>query len=785
MNDTIILNSNKLYILSGISASGKSTLTNSLIKQGLPEDAIISSDTIRKNILGTNFFSDENGIAETLIGWNTSQKEIFEIIDQILNIRLKQKLTTILDATNLTDKVRSHYVDIANKHGVESEVIIFDVPVDILKSRLSKRQERFDVSVIDKQSEIFEKTSKFPYVTFNNETKFILTPNMPDTIKLDVIGDVHGMFDDLVLLLSENNWTFNGTYFDNIDSNRKLLFLGDIIDRGDKSIDVLKSVYHSVKNNKAYFILGNHEAKLINSYDQYLSEGIVRGRSLSNAETFIELLKLETNEQLELINFLRNSPISYCLHLSKDKQIIQGQFNDLIKFTFNHANNIYYHPYKTPYSYALYGNKNHEEDSDLIYEKNFNLGINEYIYFRGHIVETSKQNHIFSLEDKQAFNGNLVVLPFDKYIDKLYNNNWVSTYKIFEETIMKRKTEYNFDEKINDKVTFLKELDKLQKEGLVNDGWKKDENGDKKPHPDGFKIYKYAKKVHFKRLWKTNPVFEKARGLVLDIAGNIVVHPFDKIYNYGEYDTGLTVEKDRSVHVVEKLNGFLGCISKHPFKNELLLSTTGSLTSPFIQYISDFITPELESNLLNYFKNNKQTLMFEVIHPEDKHIIEYAPEQHGLWLIGARGLNFNDKPESEINLDKIASKIGFRRGFWYEAKFGEVLEKLQNSELEGFMIRDASNDETLMKIKTNYYLVTKFIGRLGPKMTELMFTKPEKFKQDHVDEEFYPMVDYIVKDKSKEDFESMDPKERVEYVRTIVNHVRDSFKESSSKKPKI
>lgn len=785
MNDTIILNSNKLYILSGISASGKSTLTNSLIKQGLPEDAIISSDTIRKNILGTNFFSDENGIAETLIGWNTSQKEIFEIIDQILNIRLKQKLTTILDATNLTDKVRSHYVDIANKHGVESEVIIFDVPVDILKSRLSKRQERFDVSVIDKQSEIFEKTSKFPFITFNNETKFILTPNMPDTIKLDVIGDVHGMFDDLVLLLSENNWTFNGTYFDNIDSNRKLLFLGDIIDRGDKSIEVLKSVYHSVKNNKAYFILGNHEAKLINSYDQYLSEGIIRGRSLSNAETFIELLKLETNEQLELINFLRNSPISYCLHLSKDKQIIQGQFNDLIKFTFNHANNTYYHPYKTPYSYALYGNKTHEEDSDLIYEKNFNLGINEYIYFRGHIVETSKQNHIFSLEDKQAFNGNLVILPFDKYIDKLYNNNWVSTYKIFEETIMKRKTEYNFDEKINDKVTFLKELDKLQKEGLVSDGWKKDENGDKKPHPDGFKIYKYAKKVHFKRLWKTNPVFEKARGLVLDIAGNIVVHPFDKIYNYGEYDTGLTVEKDRSVHVVEKLNGFLGCISKHPFKNELLLSTTGSLTSPFIQYIRDFITPDLESNLLNYFKSNKQTLMFEVIHPEDKHIIEYSPEQHGLWLIGARGLNFNDKPENEITLDKIANKIGLKRGFWYEAKFGDVLEKLQNSELEGFMIRDASSNDTLMKIKTNYYLVTKFIGRLGPKMTELMFSKPEKFKQDHVDEEFYPMVDYIVKDKSKEIFESMDPKERVEYVRTIVNHVRDSFKETSSKKPKM
>lgn len=781
----IILEANKLYILSGISASGKSTLTNKLLMQGLPEDAIISSDTIRKNILGTNFFSDSVGVAETLIGWNTSQKEIFEIIDQILNIRLKQKLTTILDATNLTDKVRQHYVEIANKHGVESEIVIFDVPTDILKDRLSKRQERFESSVIDKQSDIFEKTSKFPFVVFNNETNFILTPKLLPTIKVDVVGDTHGMFNEFVDLLKKNDWVFNGEFFENKDKERKLLLLGDIIDRGEQSVDMLKAVYHGVKAGTTYFILGNHEAKLINSYDQYINQGLVRGRSLSNAETFMELLKLPESEQKELINFLRNSPISYCIHLNKDKTVSNLSDDSLIKFTFNHADNIYYNPYKTPYSYALYGNRNNVEDTDSEYEKNYVLGVNKYIYIRGHVLETSKQNHVFSLEDNQAFNGNLVLIPFDKYVERLYNNNWESNYSIFEETIMKEKTSYNFDDRIKDKVTFLKELDKLQKEGLVSDGWKKDENGEKTPHPDGFKIYKYGKKVHFKRLWKTNPVFEKARGLVLDISGNIVVHPFDKIYNYGEYDTGLNVEKERSVHVVEKLNGFLGCISKHPFKEELLFSTTGSLTSPFIQYIKDFVNHESEKNLLNYFKNNKQTLMFEVIHPEDKHIIEYSKEQHGLWLIGARGLNFNDKPLNEIELDKIAQKTGFRRGFWYEAKFGDVLEKLQDSELEGFMIRDASTDDTLMKIKTNYYLVTKFIGRLGPKMTQLMFSNPEKFKQDHVDEEFFPMVDFIVKDKKKEDFEIMDPKERVDYVRGIVNHIRDSFRQNETIKPKI
>lgn len=785
MKNTIFLESNKLYILSGISASGKSTLTNKLLTQGLPEDAIVSSDTIRKNILGTNFFSDDNGIAETLIGWNTAQKEIFEIIDQILHIRLKQKLTTILDATNLTDKVREHYVEIATSHGVESEVIIFDVPVDILKERLSKRNERFDSSVIDKQNDIFQKNSKFPFIIFNNETDFLLTPKLLPTIKIDVVGDTHGMFSEFVELAKRNNWSFNGSFFENTDPERKLLLLGDIIDRGQESIEMLKAAYYGTKAGTTYFILGNHEAKLINSYDQYLTQGLVRGRSLSNAETFMELLKLPKEEQLELIIFLRNSPISYCLHVNKDKSITTSSDDSVMKFTFNHADNIYYNPYKTPYSYALYGNRNNGEDTDADYEKNYLSGMNKYIYFRGHVLATSKQNHIFSLEDNQAFDGNLVLIPFDKYIENLYNNNWSSRYEIFEETIMTQKTDYNFNERIKDKVTFLKELDKLQKEGLVSDGWRKDENGEKTPHPDGFKIYKYAKKVHFKRLWKTNSVFEKARGLVLDISGNIVVHPFDKIYNYGEYDTGLSVEKERSVHVVEKLNGFLGCISKHPFKEELLFSTTGSLTSPFIQYIKDFVNHESERNLLNYFKNNKQTLMFEVLHPDDKHIIEYAPEQQGLWLIGARGLNFNDKPLNEIALDKIAQDTGFRRGFWYEAKFGEVLEKLQNSELEGFMVRDAVTDDTLMKIKTNYYLVTKFIGRLGTKMTQLMFSNPEKFKQDHVDEEFYPMVDFIVKDKKKEDFEIMDPKERVEYVRGIVNHIRDSFKNTESVKPKF
>lgn len=323
----------------------------------------------------------------------------------------------------------------------------------------------------------------------------------------------------------------------------------------------------------------------------------------------------------------------------------------------------------------------------------------------------------------------------------------------------------------------LEEMNNLVEKGLATDGWRKDETGRKKAHEDGFKVFKYSKKVHFKKLWKTNPWLEKARGLVLDKNGNIVVHPFDKLYNFGEYNVGQSLDTNKKVQVIEKVNGYLGCISKHPFKDELLLSTTGSVAkeAPFVQMINDFITPEYTKKLMNFFNHNNMTLMFEVVHPEDPHIIEYGESDYGLWLIGAREKNLNSKIESEEYLDRIAKELGFKRPKWEEETFGEVLDSLQSSQLEGFMIRDGDTHEPLMKIKTNYYLVTKFVGRMGNNMVSMMFNHSEQFKEKKVDEEFYPIVDKIISKISEKEFAEMPQGERVLFVREIVNETRNEF----------
>ena len=60
------------------------------------------------------------------------------------------------------------------------------------------------------------------------------------------IGDVHGCYDELILLLEKLK--FNQV-------NDQLIFLGDIINKGPKSKEVLEFVY----NGKHTCLLGNHE----------------------------------------------------------------------------------------------------------------------------------------------------------------------------------------------------------------------------------------------------------------------------------------------------------------------------------------------------------------------------------------------------------------------------------------------------------------------------------------------------------------------------------------------
>lgn len=76
--------------------------------------------------------------------------------------------------------------------------------------------------------------------------------------KYDLIGDIHGEWTALCSLLDRLG------YRDGIHpSGRKLIFLGDLVDRGPQSPSVLRFVSELVSNQLAYCLLGNHELHLL------------------------------------------------------------------------------------------------------------------------------------------------------------------------------------------------------------------------------------------------------------------------------------------------------------------------------------------------------------------------------------------------------------------------------------------------------------------------------------------------------------------------------------------
>mmetsp|Transcript_91924 Transcript_91924/g.263286 ORF Transcript_91924/g.263286 Transcript_91924/m.263286 type:complete len:387 (-) Transcript_91924:112-1272(-) len=76
---------------------------------------------------------------------------------------------------------------------------------------------------------------------------------------IDVVGDIHGESGQLQALLFRLGYDGNGVHAE----GRRLVFVGDLVDRGPDSVGVVRSVRFLVEKGRAQMILGNHELNLL------------------------------------------------------------------------------------------------------------------------------------------------------------------------------------------------------------------------------------------------------------------------------------------------------------------------------------------------------------------------------------------------------------------------------------------------------------------------------------------------------------------------------------------
>ena len=274
---------------------------------------------------------------------------------------------------------------------------------------------------------------------------------------------------------------------------------------------------------------------------------------------------------------------------------------------------------------------------------------------------------------------------------------------------------------------FKDELKKyVETSGLVN----------MKPAGAGIFVLKYKKKVFYDNLW--NEYIEHCRGTIVDSEFNLVSYPFQKIYNYGIEKEAPVLAPDTRVTAYRKVNGFM--VSATWYKGDILVSTTGSTDSPYIQMAKDMMKLHGPMSEWQLAMSNKElegmTVMFECVDPDDPHII---PEKPGMYVLGYRENTWGSKVgyNNEVLRD-LADMFNCYKPEVYETTVGNLVEQTKNVRHEGFVFY--TEDGVSAKIKSPYYLTSKWVAR-NPRTDKLVDLN--KDIKHNLDEEYYPLVDAI------------------------------------------
>ena len=263
-----------LVVLIGPSGAGKSTFAAKHFKA----TEILSSDRCR-------------GLVSNDEGEMTATDDAFAVLHFIAGRRLGRGLLTVVDATNVQKPARAPLVALAREHHALPVAIVLDLPERVCQERNRARADReFGPHVVRNQVRQLRQSLhglqkegfRHVFILGSPEEidgasvvrKPLWNNRRDDHGPFDIIGDIHGCFDELVALLEKLGCTVQAATGDDgapdyrvrPPEGRKVLFLGDLVDRGPKITEVLRLVMGMVAAGSALCVPGNHEAKLLRKF---------------------------------------------------------------------------------------------------------------------------------------------------------------------------------------------------------------------------------------------------------------------------------------------------------------------------------------------------------------------------------------------------------------------------------------------------------------------------------------------------------------------------------------
>ena len=259
-----------LVLMVGASGTGKSTFAR---RHFLPTE-VISSDAARGWVA-----DDQNDQAVT--------PDAFDLVHAVIDKRLKHRRLTVVDATNVQPEARKGLVALARKWHALVVAVVFDLPEKIAVERNRARADRaFGAEVVRRQMDQLRRGMRGIEREGIRYVHRLATPEAVDAVTIertrlwvdrrdesgpfDIIGDVHGCADELETLLADLGYAveWDGKAVAvTPPPGRRAIFVGDLVDRGPRSPDVLRIAKTMSDAGTALVVNGNHDDKLKRHFD--------------------------------------------------------------------------------------------------------------------------------------------------------------------------------------------------------------------------------------------------------------------------------------------------------------------------------------------------------------------------------------------------------------------------------------------------------------------------------------------------------------------------------------
>ena len=245
-------------------------------------------------------------------------------------------------------------------------------------------------------------------------------------------------------------------------------------------------------------------------------------------------------------------------------------------------------------------------------------------------------------------------------------------------------------------------------------------------------LFNYTQAAQYEARWN---FFERvSRGLIIHRStGEVVARAFDKFFNWGE--RGLTSNAPIRT-ITEKMDGSLGILYRD--NDGYKISTRGSFTSDQALWATEFLNrnhplPNLPT---------AWTLLFEIVYPENRIVVDYAGRQALILLAIRNRLDGSYLDFSQV--ETVATQYGFAtpRTFRF-ASLAEIVaaQKELDANHEGWVVE--FGDGQRFKFKGERYSeLHRLITGLSFKFAlELVVSGTTEQARSMLPEEYLPLFD--------------------------------------------